>query len=293
LGNVPLVLKLLRISFAGAYSDDFTQTNDCGVSVPVGGNCTINVAFTPISAGQKNDSLLVTAFGGISQSARLSGLAIPPPYTVTPGAVSFAAEAAGVASAAQSLTISNTGALPLVFTGTSLSGASPADFAATSNCPPSLGVGLGCSVSLRFTPPSSGMKTAVLTLNVGGGAVARKINLSGLGIVPLYSVGPATLAFGSQAAGVASPPKILTLTNTGSLPVPLASLGFSGTSPGDFSETNQCGSTIAVGGSCRISVIFKPPSKGTKSATLKIIAGGDAGTKNVTLNGIGVAAALP
>jgi sugar lactone lactonase YvrE len=293
LGNTPLVLKLLKISNGGAYSDDFTQTNNCGVSVPIGGSCTINIAFTPISAGQKSDSLLVTVFGAASQSAALSGLAIPPPYAVSPSAVTFAAQAAGIASAPLPLTITNTGALPLVWRGVSLSGASPTDFLAASACPSSISVGASCSIALRFTPPSSGMKTAVLTLNVGGGAVPRKIDLSGLGIVPLYSVGPTTLAFGNQAMGTASVPKILTLSNTGSLPVPITSIGLSGASPGDFKETNNCGSAIAFAGSCQINVSFTPPSKGAKSATLKIVAGGDAGTKNVALSGNGVAGVLP
>jgi len=123
--------------------------------------------------------------------------------------------------------------------------------------------------------------------------VPRKIDLSGLGIVPLYSVGPTTLAFGNQAMGTASVPKILTLSNTGSLPVPITSIGLSGASPGDFKETNNCGSAIAFAGSCQINVSFTPPSKGAKSATLKIVAGGDAGTKNVALSGNGVAGVLP
>jgi sugar lactone lactonase YvrE len=288
LGDIPLVLKLLKISYAGAYSDDFTQTNNCGISVPVGKSCTINVAFAPVSAGQKSDALLVSVFSGATQTATLSGLAIAPPYSVSASAVSFAPQAVGVASAVQSLMITNTGALPLVFDGVSLSGASPNDFAARSACPASIGVGRNCTISLRFTPPSSGMKTAVLTLNVGGGAVARKIGLSGLGIVPLYSVGSLTLAFGNQTVGVASAPKTVNLTNTGSLPVPITSIGFAGASPTDFSESNNCGGAIPVGGGCQINVKFKPPSKGTKSATLEIVAGGDAGTKNVALSGNGV-----
>jgi hypothetical protein len=257
--------------------------------VPVGGSCTIEVVFAPVSAGTKIDSVLVGALGAASQTTSLEGLAITPPFTVSAGSIAFPAQAAGVASAAQTLTIDNTGALPLIFNGTSIAGS--ADFAVTaSTCAASIPVGTGCRIAVTFKPPSSGNKTAVLTLDVGGGAVPRKIDLSGTGVVPRYTLSASTLVFGSQPISTVSAPQSVTLANTGTLPVMITSIGLGGAKPGDFRESNRCGSAVAVGSSCKISVTFAPPSKGTQTATLNIVTGGSAGNKSVSLSGVGTAA---
>jgi hypothetical protein len=40
-------------------SGDFAQTNTCGTSVAAGGNCSVNVSFTPTSAGQRSGTVTI------------------------------------------------------------------------------------------------------------------------------------------------------------------------------------------------------------------------------------------
>jgi 6-phosphogluconolactonase (cycloisomerase 2 family) len=58
-------------------SGDYSQTNNCGGSVPANGSCTINVVFTPSTAGVRNGTLTVTDNGpGSPQTASLTGTGI-------------------------------------------------------------------------------------------------------------------------------------------------------------------------------------------------------------------------
>jgi hypothetical protein len=61
-----------------AISGDFAQTNTCGQSVPVGGQCYISITFTPTAAGTRTGTLTVTDNASNSpQAVALSGTAGP------------------------------------------------------------------------------------------------------------------------------------------------------------------------------------------------------------------------
>jgi Abnormal spindle-like microcephaly-assoc'd, ASPM-SPD-2-Hydin len=67
-------VNISNISIKGSNVGDFAQTNDCGSSVPAGGNCTINVTFTPRATGQRSANLMVSDDGGGSpQTVPLAG----------------------------------------------------------------------------------------------------------------------------------------------------------------------------------------------------------------------------
>src|SRR5208283_3550187 len=51
--------------------------------------------------------------------------------------------------------------------------------------------------------------------------------------------------------------------NTGSAALVLSSLTLTGTNPGDFAQSNNCGSSVPAGGNCTISVTFTPTASGT------------------------------
>jgi hypothetical protein len=102
-----------------------------------------------------------------------------------------------------------------------------------------------------------------------------------------YTLSPTSLAFGSETTNVASAPMLVTVTNTGTGGLPITSIMVSGTNPYMFSQSNTCGTSVAVGATCTISVVFKPTSTGSKTAKLNVNAGGGAGTQTVTLTGTG------
>src|SRR6202521_2601200 len=105
------------------------------------------------------------------------------------------------------------------------------------------------------------------------------------GLLMTYTVLPTSLAFGNETINVASAPLSVTVTNTGTVSLPVTSITLSTPSPNPFSQTNTCGTSVAVGASCAVSVLFNPTSAGSAAATLSVAAGGN--TSTVNLSGIG------
>jgi F5/8 type C domain/Abnormal spindle-like microcephaly-assoc'd, ASPM-SPD-2-Hydin len=97
------------------------------------------------------------------------------------------------------------------------------------------------------------------------------------------SISPSSVGFGSVATGSSSAPQPVTITNSGSAAAPVDSIAASG----DFSQTNNCGSSIAAGASCTVNVTFTPTATGSRSGNLTITTSGVSNT--VPLSGTGVA----
>lgn len=60
-----------------------------------------------------------------------------------------------------------------------------------------------------------------------------------------------------------------------------------GGAAGDYSQTDNCGSSVAAGNSCTISVKFAPTMKGARSATLELNDNGGESPQKVSLSGTG------
>jgi hypothetical protein len=95
------------------------------------------------------------------------------------------------------------------------------------------------------------------------------------------TVSASTLAFGPVTQGAVSPTRTLTVTNTG--PDPLSGFTFAGTNPDDFFVSADTCRSVAVGGTCSVSLRFAPQAPGQRAATFNV-----AGT-TVSLTGIGTA----
>ena len=81
------------------------------------------------------------------------------------------------------------------------------------------------------------------------------------------SFSPTTpLNFKKQAVGTTSSPQTVRLTNTGTTTLKISSMK----ATGQFAMTSTCGSSVAPGANCAISVTFSPQSKGAKSGTVTI-----------------------
>lgn len=69
-----VTLNIFGIAMTGTNASDFSQSNNCGSAVTAGGNCTINVTFSPAAKGSRHASLSVSDDGGASpQTVSLSG----------------------------------------------------------------------------------------------------------------------------------------------------------------------------------------------------------------------------
>jgi hypothetical protein len=97
------------------------------------------------------------------------------------------------------------------------------------------------------------------------------------------SISPTALGFGSVATGSSSAPQAVTVANNGTAAAPVGGIA----TTGDFSQSNNCGSSIAAGSSCTVNVTFTPGGTGSRTGNLTITASGI--TNTVPLSGTGVA----
>src|SRR5208282_1478578 len=109
----------------------------------------------------------------------------------------------------------------------------------------------------------------VFTDNAAGSP--QTVNLTGTGAAAGVGLSASTLTFGSQLLGTSTPAQSVTLTNNGTLALSITSIAVTGANAGDFSMTNTCGSSIAAGANCAISVTFTPAAAGSRNATITII----------------------
>jgi hypothetical protein len=92
---------------------------------------------------------------------------------------------------------------------------------------------------------------------------------------------PYTLTFPTQSVGTTSAAQILTLSNFNGTPVPVGPISISG----DFAQTNTCGTAVAAGSECFISVTFAPKTAGESAGSLTIPGNGSMTAQTVALNG--------
>lgn len=290
-------VPITSIAVSGGNAGQFSQINTCGTSVAAGTTCTITVSFEPTTIGAKTSSIKVIAAGGAgTQSVTLSGTGVDSAYTINPTTLAFGGVADN-AAATQILTISNSANVELPITSITLAGPNAGQFNILNSVPsgdflcpifggavpPSGTPGSVCEVVVQFLPTSAGNKTATLKVKSGGGAAGQSVTLSGTGIVPTYSLTPTTLGFGNQTHGTSSSPMLVTIANTGTLPVLITSTSVTG----QFSQSINCGASVPPGNSCAIEVIFSPTNKGAKTGTLRVTAGGGAANATVSLTGTG------
>jgi len=127
-----------------------------------------------------------------------------------------------------------------------------------------------CLVDVTFAAGGSGITPGTLTIpnSAGNATVVQLVGSTG-GNTPITppQVSPTSLSFGYLLVGSTSAAQSVTLTN----PVGAAALtGVSIETTSGFTETNTCGSTLAAGASCTISVTFAPTASGTLNGSLAI-----------------------
>jgi hypothetical protein len=208
-------------------------------------------------------------------------------YTVSPTSLPFGSQFLFETSAAQLVTVTNTGSSPLPITSIAFTGPNPGQFKKTTTCGSSLAVSANCTVSVSFKPTTTGAKNETLDVNAGGGAGTKTVALTGTGAAAPYTLSSRSLTFGSQTVGTTSAAQSVTMTNTGSAAVPIKSIAITGSNHTEFTRTKTCGASLAVGASCTINVSFKPATTGAKKATLNVNAGSGDGTQTVALTGTG------
>jgi hypothetical protein len=263
---------------------DFSVSGSC-TSVPVEGTCTLSVAFNPVAPLSRQGSLTVGENSFIGhQTVALSGTGIGPIGSLGTRTLSFPTEIVGTESGAQAVTLTNAGNASLQIASVNATG----DFGETSTCASSLDVGASCTINVTFTPTMAGSRSGTLNIadnNDGRAGSTQTVSLAGTGTAAPANVSPASLTFNSQIFGTTSAPQTVTLTNTGSSPLTIASVAVTA----NFSQTGTCSGSIAGNGACTINVTFTPTAGGTTTGTITITSNASNSPNVITLTGTGLA----
>jgi hypothetical protein len=280
----------------------------CGATLAVGASCTINVVFHPTApAGDKSTTLAVAYTGATvtGSPVQLSGTGTG--MAVTPASLAFGNVAAGTTSAAATLTVTNAtgGTRSLAIAITAPFSRATAAQGGAGSCGATLGNNASCTINVVYTrgaaTPSGTVDNGTATITTNGGfTVANSpVTLTGTNAaVGTVSLTPASWSpSATRGCGLfACPVQGFTLTNTGSVPVTVASGVLSGAS--EFAIVGlltTCGpgagqianiTSLSPGASCTITVRFAPPSGDTAGAKAGTLSVSDAaGTQSASLSG--------
>jgi hypothetical protein len=270
---------------------DFHQTSaTCGETLAVGASCTVQVTFQPTVAGPLSASVEVADDApGSPQSATLSGTGTAAPVaTFSTTSVTFAAQGVGTQSAAQMVTLTNTGTAVLNIEGISIAGANASDFMQTNDCGASMAVNALCTFNVKFTPATAGARSASIMIDDDAPGNPHSIALTGTGQVqPTAMLSANTLTFAATVSGMSSASQMVTVTNNGGTALAITSIALGSTNPGDFMEVTTCGSSLAASANCTITVTFKPTGGGTRVAGVTLTDNAADSPQSIALNGTG------
>jgi parallel beta-helix repeat protein len=304
---------------------DFSQTNNC-TTIAVGASCAVTVSFRPTAGGSRNGTLTITSNANNSPTAvTLSGTGIDSTTNIAAGRPASASSSTSTFVAsnltdadASTYWESANGSFPQwaqVDLGQNYSVGK-----VVLKLPPSTAWGARTeTLSLQGSTDGSNFSTVVgsagynfdpntnnntvtitfnattaryvranITANTGWSAGQLsdfQVFPSGGGGTPsaTLSVNPGSLTFASQALNTNSGAQTATVTNTGTSAAAVS--GISAT--GDFTQTNTCGSSIAAGGSCTVSVTFRPTASGTRTGGVTVSSTASNSPTTVALTGTG------
>ena len=178
----------------------------------------------------------------------------------------------------------------------SISNTTSSFFISNNSCSPAVfKAGYTCSSTVVFTPTAVGPASDTLNLeftNYSNIDLLTNISLvgTGVGALPTVSLSATSLSFTNAVGMGYGDAQMVTLTNTSTTPLTIISIGVTGTFSTTTSATNPCGSTLAAGTSCNITVVFEAVTTASATGALTITdnASTGGGTQIVGLSGAGV-----
>ena len=191
-----------------------------------------------------------------------------PTVSFSPTSLAFGSVVVGTSSSPLPITLTNTGTSTLNVTKVQVTSPNAGDFTQTNNCTPQVLAGAFCTINVTFTPTTSGTRSANITVTDNATGSPQKVLVSGTGLAPAVSMKPSSLTFADQMIGSGSASQSITVTNTGQAPLNISSIAAAGANAGDFSLTNNCGTSLAVNATCAITATFTPTGNWSRTAAI-------------------------
>jgi hypothetical protein len=203
----------------------------------------------------------------------------------------------------QSPTTINVGYQPSVVSVNDFNGDGKADISALNNGGNDVSVLLGNGDGTFQSPTNFGTdavvgKYAIADLNGDGAPDIAVGTAPGVSFLFNRLAGPAALlstdavAFGNQVVNLTNSSQFVTLSNFGRSELTITGIKITGPQSSEFTETNTCGSNLAAGEICTISLAFTPVLTGTRSATLTVTDNAANSPQTTALSGTGLPGSL-
>ena len=281
-GDLPLSVSSITASA------NFQQSSNCLTGVAAGTQCSIWVAFAPTAAGALSGTLTIVDVLG-TKTVSLNGTGIQPgALTATPSSLTFLNQQAGVASAPQTVTITNSGGAAISSIGFQLTGSAAAQYTVgTTTCGAQLNAGASCTAQVSFTPAGTGAISAALSISSStAGVSAVQVPLNGTGnLATGLTVSPSPLTFATAVAvGQTSGAQTVTVTN--STGYAIGSVSVATAAPFSISA-NGCTGQLGAGSTCLVGIVFQPTTSGTANGTLTVTSSVVTAPATATLTGAG------
>ena len=191
----------------------------------------------------------------------------------------------------ETILLRNMGSAPLSISSMTVSG----DFAETDNCGGSVPAAASCTILITFTPTAQGAFSGSVVIDDDAAGAPHTITLFGVGQggssgnpAPDAVLSATALSFPNAPVGSPSAPQSVTLTNAGNASLNISNIHITG----DFSQTNNCPSSLGAGAGCFIYIVFTPTAEGVRSGSLSIADTSQGSPQTVSLTGTGSAGTL-
>ncbi len=217
---------------------------------------------------------------------RISNFAAPTcgGVNLSPSSLAFNSQAIGTASASQQVILNNGEGTSLTINSFSFGGANPGDYTQNNDCGSSVAAGASCTINVSFAPTAAGSRTATLNVSDSATNSPQTVNLTGLGVAPV-TLSSASLSFGTVLVESSKTAPGVTLTNQ--MNVALTGITVTITGSSAFTQVNTCGSSLAAGGHCVITVTFMPTAAGVQTGTVNITDSAGNSPQTIALKGTG------
>ena len=261
-----------------ATAGNFTQKNNCS-TLAVGGTCQVTVMFGPRTTGPLTGTLTITDGDVTSpQVVNLQG---------TGGEVSLSnSKYPGLNLGTSYLDSETTGSVVLTNHGKSAlsitSITTVGQYSQTNNCGNSVAPGGTCTITVAFNPTIAGTIYGNLIVTDSDPTSPQTARLYGVGSSTLLA--PTVLNFGNEYINNTTKSKNITMTNVGASPLHIGSI----TASANYSATNTCGTELAGGTACTISVAFTPTAAGSLPGAVTISDADMNSPHTIKLTGTGV-----
>ena len=281
-GTSPMSLD--NITVAG----DFAQTNRCGKTLRPGYECNIEVTFTPTAAGTRTGTLTVTDSDPTSpQTYTLTGTGTYVSWNHTYPGLNFPFTPYGTSSS-NAAVLKNVSTVPVHVSGVRLAGLAASDYSFTSQCNGTIPPGGNCQWQISFKPTPQdfqfwGYEHASFVVDDDAPGSPHTIRLTGIGTSLQITPKLRNMNFGNQKVGTSSGTQNISIKNVWSNTITFSSIS----AVGDYSQANNCASSLAPGATCVVEVKFTPTKVGNDPGVLYLNDSDQQSPQVVNLNGTG------